>query len=361
MNKNINAESNIQEADTMMNKTAENNNMEATDMMNETAKNNNMEATDMMNETNNNMDGVGTLGEVPFDDLAKIIPPNEQAVMERNNEQTKIEVVGMIEPLEDAMSEIPQDEREGIEEPPVELADITECGLFTPTFGMKGFITDTGHIFWGKLLTEPKTGCNLIYHQQYKDRTLSPQMRINKADLMLAAGCRFVPENITNRALRADVEKFIIETTKDYYNKLLYLNEGLDMVSILKLFTSEFAKLPFENKLPLLEQPKKLYSKVIQIIKDRHLDTVDEHEAYYTLDKNHIDTLAEDLNIKKNELLKKLKEYRFLYLTDSSEGYQTCIRFKAYGEFFPKAYTQWCYCILKLDYLAKKRLQRTNK
>lgn len=28
MNKNINAESNIQEADTMMNKTAENNNME---------------------------------------------------------------------------------------------------------------------------------------------------------------------------------------------------------------------------------------------------------------------------------------------------------------------------------------------
>ena len=46
MNKNINAESNIQEADTMMNKTAENNNMEATDMMNET-NNNNMEATDM--------------------------------------------------------------------------------------------------------------------------------------------------------------------------------------------------------------------------------------------------------------------------------------------------------------------------
>ena len=135
MNKNINAESNIQEGYTMMNKTAENNNMEA---------------TDMMNETNNNMDGVGTLGEVPFDDLAKIIPPNEQAVMEGNNEKTKIEVVGMIEPLEDAMSEIPQDEREGIEEPPVELADITECGLFTPTFGMKGFITDTGHIFWGK-------------------------------------------------------------------------------------------------------------------------------------------------------------------------------------------------------------------
>ena len=28
----------------------------------------------MMNETNNNMDGVGTLGEVPFDDLAEIIP-----------------------------------------------------------------------------------------------------------------------------------------------------------------------------------------------------------------------------------------------------------------------------------------------
>ena len=77
--------------------------------------------------------------------------------------------------------------------------------------------------------------------------------------------------------------------------------------------------------------------------------------------EDHIDTLAEDLNIKKNELLKKLKEYRFLYLTDSSEGYQTCIRFKPCGEFFPKTYTQWCYCILKLDYLAKKRLQRTNK
>ena len=47
--------------------------------------NNNVEATDMMNETNNNMDGVGTLGEVPFDDLAEIIPQNEQAVVEGNN------------------------------------------------------------------------------------------------------------------------------------------------------------------------------------------------------------------------------------------------------------------------------------
>ena len=130
MNNNINVENNNAEANTMMNKTAENNNMEANTMMNKTAENNNTKAETM--ENNNNMDGVGTLGVVPFDDFAKIIPQNEQAVMEGNNEQFKIEVVDIIEPLEDAMSEIPQDEREGIEEPPVELADITECGFFTP-------------------------------------------------------------------------------------------------------------------------------------------------------------------------------------------------------------------------------------
>ncbi len=328
-------------------------------MNNET--NNIKETEAMANEKAKNVDGAATNGETPLDNLGEIIPADEQAVAEEDGKKIHIAVVESIEPLKDATAEIPEDERAETEALPVRLEDITKCGLFAPILDMKGLITDTGHTFWAKTCMEPKTGRAIIYRQQYRDGTFSAQMKIDQADLVIAATYRFMPESIKDTIKKNAITKFIADANRDYYSKLIYPKEGLDILSILTLLITEYANLPFENNVPMLEQPEKLYPKVIQIIKDKHLDIIDEHKAYYTLNKDQIEILAEGLGVDKKVLLKKLKEYHFLYITESSKGYQTCVRFKPYGDFAPTSSTEWCYCILKLEYLAKKRLQKAEE
>jgi len=187
-------------------------------------------------------------------------------------------------------------------------------------------------------------------------------MTINQSDLFIAAEYAFNADRIPDTALRNSVGKFLKAMRSDYYGKLLYPSERVEPLKILNMFVKQYMDIPIENEIStILEQPEKLYPKILQIIKQKHLDIVDEHEAYYTLYGQQIDTLAEELNTEKKNLLKKLKEYRLLYLTDSTEGYQACVRFKPGGEFFPESHTERCYCILKLDYLIKRRLQKAGK
>lgn len=341
---NSNTTNNMQEENTMSNNTYNNKATEA-----------------IANKTNNDMGAVGALGIVPFDNLEEIIPEDERAVTEQDAKNKTVVVVRSIELPADIASEIPENEREEIELPIDGLEDIIKCGCFSPVAGMKGLITDTGHIFWAKRYIEPKKGEVIKYRQQYKNNKYSEQMVIDKADLVSSALCHFRPNRISESHTRTIVTKFIMKASRDYYGKLLYFSEGLDIISILGMLMSECDNLPVEIVRSILDQPDRLYSKVIQIIKDKRLNIVDEHEAYYTLYKEQIEIIAMELNIRKNQLLKQLKEYRFLYLTDSSDGYQTCVRFKPYGEFFPATHTEWCYCIYKLDFLAKKRLKKTEE
>lgn len=86
-------------------------------------------------------------------------------------------------------------------------------------------------------------------------------------------------------------------------------------------------------------------------------------KAYYGLDIGGIEYLAHKMKMKKVDLLSKLKEYNFLYLTKSSRGYQTNVRFKIEPHerevlekgdpsLVGKDYaTEWMYCIYKMEYL----------
>lgn len=360
MNKKM--ERGMQKMNDILYNAAINRNMEATVMMDNTTKNNDMEAETMTNENNRNMDNTGALDAMTYGNLAEMIPEDEQAVTEMSlAEENKIVVVGSIEPLPDLTSEIPEAERAEAEKPLIELAEAAEYGFFTPVAGMRGFITSTGHIIFAKICTEP-AGQVIRYRQQYSNGRFSAEMTVEQADLAFAATYHFLPNKIANTKLRNHVDDFIMKVSLDYYGKLLYPKEGLDVPAILDMLVTKYEELPAEENVPsILEQPEKLYKKVIQVIKDKQLDIIDEHEAYYTLDKNQIDILANELGTSKNKLLKKMKEYRFLYLMDSSEGYQSYIRFKPYGEFIKKSYVEWCYCILKLDYLTKKYSQKTKK
>lgn len=330
--------------------------------LNNETKNNNVEAETMTNENNKNMDNTGALDVMSFDNLAELIPEDERAVSEINlAAENKIVVVNSIEPIADLALQIPETERAEAEESLIDLTDATEYGVFTPVLGMKGFITDTGHRLYAKICKEP-TGLVIRYRQQYSDGRYSDEMTINQSTLALASSYNFMSNKISVTKLRNVVETFLVEASLDYYGKILCPSEGLDIIAVLKMLIDKYQELPTEeNMLSILEQPEKLYKRIIRVIKDRRLDIMDEHESYYTLNKDQINILAEELNTKKNQLLKKLREYRFLYITDSSEGYQTNVRFKPYGEFLPKSHTEWCYCVLKLDYLAKKIKQRAKQ
>lgn len=324
----------------------------------------------VMNDTNagtitpsENMDNAAALDMPSPDNLSDVIPEEEQAVTETDSSKKHIPiVVATIEPSEDMRSEIPEEEQEDLKESKFELTESTKLGCFAPVIGMKGFITDSGHRFFAKIYITLNGASFLDYRQQYSNGDFSAKMRIKQSDLLFASTYRFISENVPDKPMGNKLSKFLMSVTEDYYSKLLFPKEGLDIVSILNLLVGQYETLPVEKEaVPLLEDPKKLYPRVIQIIKKKWSGVADEHNAYYTLDKDCLMILADELNVKKGQLLKKLAEYRFLYLTESSEGYQTCVRFKAGGEFFQKGYTKWCYCILNLEYLSRMKAQKKEK
>lgn len=352
MTKNINTGNNAQGLSAMTNN-ATKYNMEEETMMENLTKNNATEA-ETMNDT-------VALDVIPSSDLAELIPEDERAVTAMDiPKENKIEVVASIEPLADLMSEIPEAERGEAEKPPVELAEARKYGYLSPVSDMRGFKFSTGHIIYAKLRTEPKTRQRVIWcRQQYSNGEFSEAMSINQSDLIIAARSAFMADKISDKSLRNSVGKFLKAVRSDYYGKLLYLNEGIDPLEILNMLIIHYNEIPAEYQASLiLERPEKLYPKILQIIKEKGLDIVDEHKSYYTLYSEQIDTLAEELNTERKKLLTKLREYRFLYIPDSSEGYQANVRFTPDGEFTKTSHTEWCYCILKLDYLIKRRLQK---
>ncbi len=396
MNKNINAESNIQEADTMMNKTAENNNMEANAMKN----NNNVEVETMTDNTNINTEAEAMAGKNNrntgaassttgikgksatiwndmtsgnmFSNISEIIPEEEAAVSEAKPMEAikQFSVVDTIMPCESVVMQIPENEREEIdEETRIDLKESTKYGCFSPTVGMMGFKVNTGQVFFARILTDSKGSRWIEYCQQYKDGSCCAKMKVKQADLVIATmylinemkeekqPSKFLPKNTVN--------KIIMNARNDYYNKAVFPQECVCIEQIFLLLLNVYKSLPTENTvLESYEYPEKLYADVMAAIKkDPAYAKGNEHKAYYALTSDYIDKIAGELGMKRDLLLKKLKEYKFLYLTDSSKGYQTCVRFTAgksglQQEFLPKSYTQWSYCIWKLEYLAGQLAKR---
>lgn len=298
-----------------------------------------------------------------FGNLSEIIPKDEQGLTDMDIiNGHKITAQELVEPCGDIVSEIPDDERAVTKKPTVDMTAIEKCGCFAPTHGMKGFITSTNHIFYAKIYRDAKGKQSILYCQQYRNKEFSGIMKISQADLMIAAECSFIPKRISEATLKNKVNRFITEAKEDYYNKTAFPKEALNILSILNLLIDVYDKLPVDYITQILNNPSKLYQKVVEVIETKWPKIFDDHKAYYALPRDYMETLAEELNLKTSQLSKKLAEYRFLYLTESSDGYQTCVRYNSssHEEFFSKSHTEWCYCILKLGYLAKKKMQNKN-
>lgn len=321
-----------------------------------TIQKSNKKEADTMANTNNNSAGA------PLEDISSLIPIEEQAVVEG-----KVIFYEMPNVYEDLLSEIPEDEQEDVPEPEItDLALVREQGCFLPVQGMKGFMSEFGDRIYARVHVDARHNRFIEYCQQYRNNEISAKMSLPYADLMIAASYKFNDKVMPAAWTKRIVAKFLMDTTRDYYNKLDYPEEQLDIVNLLNTLVANYSKLPLTSDVPKYDTPEALYSDTIRNVKKLGMALVDEHEAYYTLDMDQMDMVAEGMGMKRDELLKKLKEYNMLYLTSSSRGYQSNIRFKNNNtengkEYLGKSHTEWCYCVLKLEYLAMRRKKRSEK
>lgn len=325
------------------------------------------EATTMNNKTNNAKETNGMIkentlfGPTPDTEILNLIPKDEQAVDTKNNTFHEISDVHR-----DLIAEIPDDEREDISESVVTNIDlIREQGGFSTVQGMQGFVSDHGAIFYACIHEDSNHNKFIEYCQQYQNGKISAKMSIPYADLILAANYNFNSKAISETSIRNDVAKFLLRISKDYCNKLDYPRECLNITNLLMTIINNFSTLPMISDVSKYENPEILYNETVRNIKKLGPALIDEHKAYYTLDRDQIDAVADGMGMKRDELLKMLKESHMLYLAPSSNGYQTCVRFKANKglseEFLGESHTEWCYCVLKMEYLAEQRKMKSRK
>lgn len=350
----------MQEVEATMNSKTKNDMKEDIAMMNNANKN----EKDVTMERNQEQSAEKTFAS-NFGDIADLIPEDEQAETKLSLKEKPLIISKVIEPLEDVMSEIPEEDLGQVEEKySVELSEAQACGCFDQVLGMTGFVINGGGKIFLRIRVNSRGERSIEYCQKYDDNSYSAKMAISQSDFMWVLASYSDPKKIEKARLEKKVKNILMEISNDYLNKLVFPSEFIPMSYIIQLISRQYNNLRVESdgEVSKLDHPDKLYSHIIAFIKREGYDTLaNEHKAYYTLDKNMIDAMAENLGVSTCQLLKKMKEYRFLYLTESSEGYQTCVRMKSDGEFFPKNHTEWHYCVLKLDYLAKKREQRTEK
>jgi len=282
----------------------------------------------------------------PKTNFAIMVPEDERAV--EMEEAKEISVV-LKTPSNLALS-VPEDERAEIGEPD-NLAGIESLDCFGATAGMVQIVNALDDKLYARVYVSPEGVRSIEFCEQYSDGRYSPRMMVEQSDLLLAARYNFVAKGIPERAVKSKISKFMMKVMHDYLGRYDGPEEELDIISILNTLLKVRAQLPVYRDVPKELTPKEFYRQVIEAIKTGDYTWVDEHKAYYTLDRDQIDRLEKDLGLKRNELLPKLKMYGFLYLTDSCRGYQSNIRFKN-GD--GTSSTEWVYCIYKMEYFVEQ-------
>ena len=225
-----------------------------------------------------------------------------------------------------------------------------ELGFFSPIRGMVNISNRLDGKLYAKLYENENGQRNIEYVQEYVNERYSPKMSLSQAGIRIAAQYGFSSEGIQERKIRSKISNFILEANEDYYGKFRGVKaDELDVADILNTLYEALPHLPVISGKPSELEEEDFYQSLDFHIKELPYLHTREHKSYYPLEEEEIETLAGKMDMKKLELLKKLKQYDFLYLVSSSKGYQTNVRIK-----FPdgKTYTEWRYCIYKLSYFA---------
>lgn len=227
-------------------------------------------------------------------------------------------------------------------------ARLRELDYFSPVRGMANIRQVFDDKLFAQIYVDEKSMRFVEFCQKNNDGTYSPMIRLPQAGMRMAAQYHFTSKGIAEPAIRSRVAAFIVGACDEYYGKSPF-EEEMDIAQILNVLYRVMPKLPIKPEVPMKQGPEEFYRRVLRNIGDLQTMILFPHESYYMFDEDGIEKLAYRMDMKRLELLRQLKKYDFLYLTDSSDGYQTNARFTDKDG---KSFTQWVYCIFKLQFFA---------
>lgn len=195
--------------------------------------------------------------------------------------------------------------------------------------------------------------------QKYADGTISGKMRIPQADLYRLAMANFDVESIPTTLEKQKTKKFLSYFGDEYLGKI----EKDDIIPPMDILQAVYAvrgKLPVhrrEQEMPA----QQLYRRIMEIFKNEMFGTLEltayKRKAYYVLFSETMESLAKYLKMPLQKLLHQLAEYNFLYIQNSSNGYQSKVRLYADDA----STATWAYCLYDLEYLSQEKRKRENK
>jgi len=192
---------------------------------------------------------------------------------------------------------------------------------------------------------------HISYCQQYNDGTFSPKMTVKQADMIMAILIKNSDRYKEDKKTKNMADKFFMDAGKDYLGK--FRGTAKETFNIEQIMNTLYAALPELStvKDDMIEWNRdKFYTKLILCLRSLTTQVSNHHKSYYIFSKEDLDYVAHYMKLNPVKLLQKLKEYGLLYLTSSSQGYQTNVRFNSPDG---STFTARMYCVYNLEYLAK--------
>lgn len=280
--------------------------------------------------------------------LVSLVSEDEKAVdSELACEDKEIELA-VFNPINPVISE--EDLGVELEEDTNELEEANKKGFFSPVIGMAQLVGILGGRYFAQICIDENGNRRIEIRQEYETGGYSPKIIIRQSDFLRAVNFR---DQNTNKKAKKAVEDFLFRLSNECLDKF----DGsmvLDVKEILKALKMCYRELPVYQDFGTEQTPKEFYEGFMRVMKEMQCWD-DEialcgHKAYYPIRNDDMEYIASQLEMTKNEFVRKLAKYNFLYLTPSSRGYQTNVRITVNGD----TYTEHRYCILRVNYLASK-------
>ena len=297
-------------------------------------------------------------------DFKKLIPEDERVPDgEDVTEQTNgivLDSVSVASRLEGLSRLVAEDDIgvSGTEESPFAIA--TKKGLFSSAEGMAQITGTCNDNLYACISVDSKGDRQFHFCQRYENGAFSAKMAVRQADLYRLALFRMRnagnQKKTTQKSADARrIEAFVSKLTDEYLGKL-ETGELLDIGLVLSaLFTVRESLPVYRETAEHLGQ--KLYEDILYVFQTQMASNVSlctlKKKSYYALPRDDFEILARSLGMTSAVLRKKLAEYNLLYLTESSVGYQTKVR-------YPDGNTIDCYCIYDLAYFNQIATQKSE-
>ena len=301
------------------------------------------------------------------ENLIQLIPEEDLAVdgnaIDINGDSNvKVEVMGTGDNI--VTEEDKAEEREDFFD---DFEKAANLGILSPVAGMGKITGILDDRLYARIIENENGERYLEFCEQYENGKFSPRFKVAQDDLIIASRCGFQPQTITKKSdlsfIKSDVMKFMNSLNREYCRKY----NGNHMFSLIEILTGlcqAYPQLPVDKE-DMESIAGRFYDELVERINElMFTHCCPEHKSYYVILPEDIDFVAKKFNMKRLEFLKLLKRYNLLYLTPSSRGYQTNIRFrkdKPNGLGPEWNYTAWVYCIYNLKYLNSLKEEQTGK